>query len=270
MSVDGFEPDKVTYDIIIRGLCLDGKSMEALSILIMMQKRGLVPNEVSYNNLVECLYTVHSNVLGLRIFEEMVSHGFYLKQHVYNKLLINLSEENKLGEAHKILLGMLKGGHGPDQEAKRLLMEACIRQREFDMASRIQDDIVMVSLGQIKLLLGCNLWKSHTENAPLRYPSDSLCFFFREVLCGFVKQGYMEDAGELFNRMIVSIPGRPVGRQEKYANNPLSRPIGGRGIEVHIIGDHIVNSLRHGKSLFRKCSIEWVPRKLPLEGLIPE
>ncbi|KAK1262516.1 hypothetical protein QJS04_geneDACA020483 [Acorus gramineus] len=45
---------------------------------------------------------------------------------------------------------------------------------------------------------------------------------------------------------------------EVSATNPLSRPIVEQGIEVHTIGDQIVNSLRHGKLLYRKVTPNWV------------
>ncbi|OVA05339.1 Pentatricopeptide repeat [Macleaya cordata] len=173
MDSNGCVPDKVTYNTLMKGLCSTARIIDALSLSQTMIKRGLYPSKVSYERLLKslcdiclsgglafkgcvpcrCNYRLQSlcdicsSSLAFKVCEEMLLHGYVLCNSNYNRLLYILCGHNKLWESHKLIDMMLKRGKSPDEVIKSHVVEACYKQREFDLAIMLKKNILVYEDG---------------------------------------------------------------------------------------------------------------------------
>ncbi|XP_060181553.1 pentatricopeptide repeat-containing protein At1g02060, chloroplastic [Lycium barbarum] len=112
MERHGCDPDVITYNTIIDGLCRAGKVKIAHNVLKGMVKRGhqLSPNVVSYTTLVRGYCEKQEVERALDVFEEMIDCGLKPTSITYNTLVQGLCEAKKLDTIKEILEGTLGGG----------------------------------------------------------------------------------------------------------------------------------------------------------------
>ncbi|KAL3373376.1 hypothetical protein AABB24_005394 [Solanum stoloniferum] len=111
------EPDVITYNTIIDGLCRAGKVEIAHNVLKGMVKRGhqLSPNVVSYTTLVRGYCEKQEVERALDVFEEMIDCGLKPTSITYNTLVQGLCEAKRFDKIKEILEGTLgSGGLIPD------------------------------------------------------------------------------------------------------------------------------------------------------------
>ncbi|XP_016456519.1 pentatricopeptide repeat-containing protein At1g02060, chloroplastic-like [Nicotiana tabacum] len=106
------EPDVITYNTIIDGLCRAGKARIAHNVLKGMVKRGhqLSPNVVSYTTLVRGYCENQEVEHALDVFKEMIDLGLKPTSITYNTLVQGLCEAQKFDRIKEILEGTLGGG----------------------------------------------------------------------------------------------------------------------------------------------------------------
>lgn len=92
-------PDRIPYDMLIKGLCKAGRFLEALSVSQTMCKRGFYPSWASYENLLCCSCGDHASDDALKILEDMLGQGQIPCRFNLQQLVYLFHEHNKLYEA---------------------------------------------------------------------------------------------------------------------------------------------------------------------------
>ncbi|KAL4625154.1 hypothetical protein ACB092_05G004000 [Castanea dentata] len=89
----------IVYNTSLKGLCKAGRVLNALPLSYTMRKRGVFPNQFSYECLLSCFCASDVSVPAFKIFEEMLAQNYKPKQFNHNWLLCKLCENNKFLES---------------------------------------------------------------------------------------------------------------------------------------------------------------------------
>ncbi|XP_061996878.1 pentatricopeptide repeat-containing protein At1g02060, chloroplastic isoform X2 [Rosa rugosa] len=134
------EPDVVTYNTIVDGLCRAGKVEIARNVVKGMRKRSgeLNPNVVTYTTLIRG-YCVKEDVdEALCVLEEMSSQGLKPNEITYNTLLKGLCEAKKLDKVKEVLEGTMRGeGFTPDTCTLNTLMHSHCNAGNLEEAFKV-------------------------------------------------------------------------------------------------------------------------------------
>jgi pentatricopeptide repeat protein len=71
----GVTADKDTYSIVIKGYCVQGDLMQALQVFSLMRKRGLSPDVVLFNTVLDAAARKKMTFLGEKVFNDMETSG---------------------------------------------------------------------------------------------------------------------------------------------------------------------------------------------------
>ncbi|XP_022770219.1 pentatricopeptide repeat-containing protein At1g02060, chloroplastic [Durio zibethinus] len=106
------DPDVVTYNTIVDGLCRVGKVGIAHNVVRGMSQKSLDlnPNIVTYTTLVRGYCMKQDIDEALVVFQEMISRGLKPNRITYNTLIKGLSEVHKYDKIKEILEGMGEDG----------------------------------------------------------------------------------------------------------------------------------------------------------------
>jgi pentatricopeptide repeat protein len=86
-------PDKVSYGILVKSYCEDGKPDKANEVLREMEKKGVEVTTVVYTTLLNCLYSKGKNEEAERFWHAMVKRGCELDAAVYNVKISNAMKQ---------------------------------------------------------------------------------------------------------------------------------------------------------------------------------
>ena len=121
------DPDVVTYNTLVDGLCRAGKVKIAHNVVKGMVKKSpnLSPNVVTYTTLIRGYCMKQDMPEALSLLAEMVSRGLKPNKITYNTLIQGLCEAQKLDKIKEILEGMVgDGGFIPDTCTLNTLIKA--------------------------------------------------------------------------------------------------------------------------------------------------
>lgn len=140
MSQIGCQPDVVTYNTLVDGLCRAGKVRIAHNLLKGMLTKGpeLNPNVVTYTTLVRgyCEKRLVSEALG--VFEEMIRCGLKPTPITYNTLIQGLCEAKELDKIKEVLQGTVGDGEfRPDTCTFNTLMSTHCTGGNLDEAMKM-------------------------------------------------------------------------------------------------------------------------------------
>lgn len=145
MSRFGCDPDVITYNTLVDGLCRARKVTTAHNVLRGMLKKSLDmnPNVVTYTTLIRGYCMKHDIADALVVFEEMVSRGLKPNRITYNTLIQGLCEAQKFDKVKMILEGTLGGGKFiPDTCTFNTLMNAHCIAGNVDEALKVFDKML--------------------------------------------------------------------------------------------------------------------------------
>lgn len=134
------EPDVVTYNTLVDGLCKAGKVSIAHNLVKGMRKRSmdLNPNVVTYTTLIRGYCMKQEIDEALVVLEEMDSQGLKPNIVTYNILIKGLCEAGKLDKIKEILEGMMgAGGFTPDTSTFNTLIHAHCSAGNLDEALKV-------------------------------------------------------------------------------------------------------------------------------------
>ncbi|KAK4385227.1 Pentatricopeptide repeat-containing protein, chloroplastic [Sesamum angolense] len=113
------EPDLITYNTIVDGLCRAGKVNVARNVVNGMRKKSLRPNVVSYTTLIR---------------------GFCAKQEIDGAMDVFREMEN-LDEALKVFEKMKEMNVKQDSATYSMLIRTLCRKMKFDKAEELLDEL---------------------------------------------------------------------------------------------------------------------------------
>lgn len=136
-------PDLITFSLLIKVNCDAARMDGAMQLLDDMKQRGLVPDEVIFNNLMAGCALAKDATLGESIYGKMVRAGVR-PSNVSFSILIRLLSECGLLESAVRLLEREPPLHGvvPEPRLYIQLIQACIRQRKGKVAVKVYRDML--------------------------------------------------------------------------------------------------------------------------------
>ncbi|PQP97495.1 putative helicase CHR10 isoform X1 [Prunus yedoensis var. nudiflora] len=141
-DMSGFrcDPDVITYNTLVDGLCRAGKVEIAHNVVKGMSKRSgdLTPNVVTYTTLIRGYCAKQEIDKALCILEEMTTRGLKPNGFTYNTLIKGLCEAQKLDKIKEILEGTMIGGEfTPDTCTFNTLMHSHCNAGNLDEALKV-------------------------------------------------------------------------------------------------------------------------------------
>lgn len=134
------DPDVITYNTLVDGLCRAGKVEIARNVVKGMRKKSvdLNPNVVTYTTLIRGYCMKKEVDEALCVLEEMTSQGLKPNEITYNTLLKGLCEAQKLDKIKEILEGRMRGeGFTPDKCTFNTLMHSHCNAGKLDEALKV-------------------------------------------------------------------------------------------------------------------------------------
>ncbi|CAL4918911.1 unnamed protein product [Urochloa decumbens] len=125
MGEKGLEPDVVTYNCLINGLCKTYRVERAHEVFDEMLKKGCVPNRVTYNSFIRYYSAVNQVDKAVGWMREMVAMGHGVaSSSTYTPVIHSLCESRRVGEARQFLIDMAESGHLPREHTYKLVKDA--------------------------------------------------------------------------------------------------------------------------------------------------
>ncbi|KAJ6756936.1 MITOCHONDRIAL GROUP I INTRON SPLICING FACTOR CCM1 [Salix koriyanagi] len=118
---EGHMPDVVAYTAVMEAYfnAGTGHSKEALKVFMRMLASGIVPNAYSYSVLITGLAVDAKLVDAKKYVLEMMAKGMRPNAHTYAAVFEAFTKENKVEEAKVLLQQMKDKGFVPDEKAVR-------------------------------------------------------------------------------------------------------------------------------------------------------
>ncbi|XP_078431072.1 uncharacterized protein LOC144702921 [Wolffia australiana] len=121
MEAAGFDPDVVTYNTLISGLCRRGKTEEAMELLEKMESRGLEPDQITYSAMIVGLARrsrsrTRDSLLALQLFDKMQMREFSPGQQIYRAVISALSLQGRTREVWRMVKEMVGLGFKLDKK----------------------------------------------------------------------------------------------------------------------------------------------------------
>ncbi|XP_022682351.1 pentatricopeptide repeat-containing protein At1g05670, mitochondrial-like [Setaria italica] len=186
MSAAGVQPNKITYDYLIRGYV--GKMEEAIEYYDQMLEKGVHPNEFTYD--------------AFRVLSVMEKNGLVPDLHIYSSLISGLCKTADVEKAVGLLDEMGKKGVEPDGYCKAGDIHDAIGLYNEMLARGVTPDAFVYSV----LTSGCSnsgdLQQALfiTEEMVLRgYASISS---FNALVHGFCKRGKLQETVKFLHMMM--------------------------------------------------------------------
>ncbi|XP_058086031.1 pentatricopeptide repeat-containing protein At1g02060, chloroplastic [Magnolia sinica] len=140
MSKFGCSPDLITYNTLVDGLCRIGKVKIAHNLLKGMRTKSpdLKPNVITYTTIIRGYCEKRSVAEVLDVFEEMVRRGLKPNRITYNTLIQGLCDARELDKMKEILKGIMENGEfRPDTCTFNTLMNAHCNAGKLDDALKM-------------------------------------------------------------------------------------------------------------------------------------
>ncbi|KAJ6736734.1 hypothetical protein OIU85_018861 [Salix viminalis] len=129
-------PDKVSYGILVKSYCEDGKPEKANEVLREMEKKGVEITTVVYTTVLNCLYSKGKNEEAERFWHAMVDRGCELDAAVYN---VKISNAVKQGpeRVKELIEDMGNSGLKPDTISYNYLITCYCMTGMMDDAKKV-------------------------------------------------------------------------------------------------------------------------------------
>ncbi|XP_048569536.1 pentatricopeptide repeat-containing protein At1g77405 [Triticum urartu] len=146
MGEKGLEPDVVTYNCYINGLCKTYRVERAHEVFDEMVKKGCLPNRVTYNSFVRYYCAVNKVDKAVEWMREMVARGHGMAtSSTYTPLIHSLYESGRIGDARRFMIEMAESGHLPREHTYKLVKDATEKADEealpAELCHSIEDGI---------------------------------------------------------------------------------------------------------------------------------
>ncbi|KAJ6378760.1 hypothetical protein OIU78_028894 [Salix suchowensis] len=135
-------PDKVSYGMLVKAYCEDGKPEKAIEVLGGMEKKGLEVTTIVCTPVLNCLYSKGKNEEADRFLDWMVERGCELDAVVYNVKISNAV--NQGAERVKELIEEMKNsGLKPDTISYNYLMTSYCRSGMMEEAKKVYEGLTV-------------------------------------------------------------------------------------------------------------------------------
>ncbi|XP_034697097.1 pentatricopeptide repeat-containing protein At3g13160, mitochondrial-like [Vitis riparia] len=129
------EPDLVSYNIVIKGLCDMGSMDSAVGMLDEMEKKSLEPDLITFNTLLNRYYTSGRFLDGEKIWGRMEKKNILPDIRSYNAKLVGLVSEKRMLEGIGLVEEMQTKGIKPDGYSFNALIKGFCNDGKVDEAT---------------------------------------------------------------------------------------------------------------------------------------
>ncbi|XP_012075825.1 putative pentatricopeptide repeat-containing protein At1g53330 [Jatropha curcas] len=136
-------PNVVTFGTLIYGLCLDFKLKKAFKLKNYMVKvYGVSANAYVYASLMKGLCRIGELSLAFRLKDEMVRDGVKLDSAIYSTLIDGLLKIGRKEEVPGVLEEMNSNGCKPDTVTYNVMINGYCKDKDFESAYKILDEMI--------------------------------------------------------------------------------------------------------------------------------
>ncbi|CAK9135459.1 unnamed protein product [Ilex paraguariensis] len=137
-----FEPDRVSYNTVIKAFCEMGSLDSAVVVIDEMEKNGIEPNFISFNTLIDAFYKSNQISDAEKMWEKMEQKNVVPNVRCYNPKLRWLVGDNRILEAVELIEEMEKKGVKPDIFSFKALIKGFCDDGNMEEAKKWYGKIV--------------------------------------------------------------------------------------------------------------------------------
>uniref|UniRef100_A0A9I9DR99 Pentatricopeptide repeat-containing protein n=1 Tax=Cucumis melo TaxID=3656 RepID=A0A9I9DR99_CUCME len=176
MPLKNCNPDVFTYSTLMNGLCKESRVDEAVFLLDEMQAEGCLPNPVTYNVLIDALCKNGDLSRAAKLVDNMFLKGCVPNEVTYNTLIHGLCLKGKLDKALSLLEKMVSSKCVPNRVTYGTIINGLVQQR------RAEDGVhILVSMEE----------RGQKANE----------YIYSSLISGLFKEGKSENAVRLWKEM---------------------------------------------------------------------
>ncbi len=138
MQKDGVKPNTVICTIMIKGFSKAHNLDGALDIYERMKADpDCLPNNITYNSLLDCCVRCEKLKMLETVFEEMNTHGVAPDLITFSTLIKGYCRQTKMTAAFKTLERMTQAGIAPDEVLFNSLLDGCARAGQAELGFQV-------------------------------------------------------------------------------------------------------------------------------------
>ncbi|XP_016168078.1 pentatricopeptide repeat-containing protein At5g16640, mitochondrial-like [Arachis ipaensis] len=145
----GFKPSVVTFTTIMKGLCLNGKILDALDIYDKIVAKGFWFDEVIYGTLINGLYGLLDDALDL--YFNMLDRGISPDVVTYTSLIYGFCHVGQWKEARLLLNEIVVKDIGLDVYTFNIIIDALCKEKML-LQAHILCDVMILRVDEAKNL----------------------------------------------------------------------------------------------------------------------
>ncbi|XP_023768922.1 pentatricopeptide repeat-containing protein At4g20740 [Lactuca sativa] len=138
---DGLMEEGITFMILIKGLCKEGRIEEALKLLNQMRKL-CKPDVFAYTAMIRILISEQNLDGCLRIWGEMESDNVQPDAMAYTTLIMGLCKGNRVQKGYEFFKDMKQNRYLIDRAIYRSLIEGFVNEGKIGMACDLLKDLI--------------------------------------------------------------------------------------------------------------------------------
>ncbi|KAK7401303.1 hypothetical protein VNO78_12674 [Psophocarpus tetragonolobus] len=139
---DGLVEERVTFMVLVKGLCKGGRVDEMLKVLGRMRERLCRPDVFAYTALVKILMPAGDLDACLRVWEEMKRDGVEPDVKAYVTLIVGLARGGRVGEGYELFKEMKSKGFLVDRVIYGSLVEGFVAEGRVGLGFDLLKDMV--------------------------------------------------------------------------------------------------------------------------------
>lgn len=143
MLMEGYTPDVLTYNVVMRAKYLLGKLDQFHRLLDEMGKNGLTPDLHTYNLLLHVLGKGDKPLAALNLLNYMNDVGCVPSVLHFTNLIDGLSRAGNLEACKYFFDEMVKKGCEPDTVCYTVMITGYVAAAEFEEAQKLFDDMLV-------------------------------------------------------------------------------------------------------------------------------
>lgn len=134
-------PDKLSYGILIKSLCLCGKIAAAVEVLKEMDKKGIEVTSVIYTTLINSLYKEDNPKRADDLWNEMIQRGGNPDLASYNVKIRHYAVKGNLKAVLETVSELISAGLKPERTTYNYLMTCYSRNGRFEDVKRVYEEL---------------------------------------------------------------------------------------------------------------------------------
>ena len=110
----GCTPDAITFNTLINGLCREGRVLKAVALLERMVENGLQPDHITYGTVVKGLCKMGDTVSALNFLKKMEESHIKVDVVIYSSIIDRLWKDGHHSDAQNLFSEMQEKSTFPD------------------------------------------------------------------------------------------------------------------------------------------------------------